>query len=213
MGGSSALDAVLRDLSFAGFDPYRRKRLKSKCDVSRSLDCVRELLAHGAIWNPDEKYDLNSLRRSLLECEPGVTIELLQVLRKHNACPAERVHKLLGTPRMKEHLKPETSALLRLGIHLSARPNLKQERNAGGLSYRWRKARRVFTSPDPDYHEKVDLLLIPCAPLARMNSPLDEWGPIQVRKRGSMAYRKDHATDSSPPSLSGPEQPRLMRSS
>ncbi|HVR26562.1 MAG TPA: hypothetical protein VMU26_24955 [Candidatus Polarisedimenticolia bacterium] len=28
-GGSSALDAALRDLSFAGFDPYRSKRLKS----------------------------------------------------------------------------------------------------------------------------------------------------------------------------------------
>jgi len=131
-GGSSALDAALRDLSFAGFDPYRSKRLKSKYDVSRALDCVRELLAHGAIWNPDEGYDLNSLRRSLLECEPAVTIELLQVFRKHNACPAEPVHKLLGTPRMKEHLKPETNALLRLGIHLDARPNRRKRQRLTG---------------------------------------------------------------------------------
>jgi hypothetical protein len=84
---------------------------------------VRELLAYGAIWNPDEGYGLNSLRRSLLECEPAVTIELLQLFRKHNACPAERVHKLLGTPRMKEHLKPEANALLRLGINLNTRAN------------------------------------------------------------------------------------------
>jgi len=100
-GGSSALDTGLRDLSFSRFDPYGSKRLKSKYDVSRALDCVRELLAHGAVWNPGENYDLNSLRRTLLECEPEVTVELLQMFRKHNACPAERVHKLLGTPKMK----------------------------------------------------------------------------------------------------------------
>lgn len=122
-GGSSALDTALRDLSFARFDPYGSKRLKSKYDVSRALDCVCELLAHGAVWNPGENHDLNSLRRTLLECEPEVTVELLQMFRKHHACPAERVHKLLGTPRMKEHLRPQTNALLPLGIHLDAKPN------------------------------------------------------------------------------------------
>lgn len=127
-GGSSALDTALRNLSFARFDLHRSTQLKSRYDVSRALDCVSELLAHGAIWNPGENYDLNSLRRSLLECEPNVTIELLQLFRKHNACPAERVHQLLGTPRMKEHLKPEANALLRLGIHLDAGPNLRQKR-------------------------------------------------------------------------------------
>ena len=125
-GGSSALDTSLRDLSFARFDPYGSKRLKSKYDVSRALECVRELLAHGAIWNPGENHDLNSLRRTLLECEPEVTVELLQMFRKHNACPAERVHKLLGTPKVKEHLRPQTNALLRLGIHLDASPNLRR---------------------------------------------------------------------------------------
>ena len=128
-GGSSALDTALRDLNFARLDPYGSKRLKSKYDVSRALDCVRELLAHHAIWNP-EAYAVNSLRRTLLECEPDVTIELLQMFRKHNACPAERVHTLLGTPRMKEHLKAKTDALLRLGIHLDARPKVSGRRQS-----------------------------------------------------------------------------------
>jgi hypothetical protein len=123
-GGSSALDTALRDLNFARLDVYDSKRLKSKYDVSRPLDCVRELLSHGAIWNPDT-YEVNSLRRTLLECEPDVTIELLQIFRKHNACPAEKVHRLLGTPRMKEHLKPKTEALLRLGINLCPTPNTR----------------------------------------------------------------------------------------
>jgi hypothetical protein len=119
-GGSSALDTVLRDFRAVRFDTYNWKRPKSKYDVSQSLDCVSVLLAHGAIWNPEESYDLNCLRRTLLECEPDVTIELLKLFREHNVCPAERVHRLLGTPRMKDHLKPVSNSLLRLGIHLDA---------------------------------------------------------------------------------------------
>jgi len=126
-GGSSALDTALWGLSFARLDPYGSQRLKSKYDVSNALDCVRELLAHGAIWSPQDAYRVSSLRRTLLDCEANVTIELLQLFRKYNACPAERVHKLLGTPRMKEHLKPATEALQRLGIHLEAGPKLRHQ--------------------------------------------------------------------------------------
>jgi hypothetical protein len=130
-GGSSALETTLWRLSFARIDPYGSKRLKSKYDLWKDLDCVRELLSHGAIWNPEDAYHVNSLRHTLLECEPDVTIELLQMFRKHNACPAERVHRLLGAPRMNEHLKPKTEALLRLGIHLDAGPKGIRHRQSG----------------------------------------------------------------------------------
>jgi transposase len=61
--------------------------------------------------------------------------------------------------------------------------------------YRWGKARRVLTSPDPRYHEKVELLLntLRCLGENKMFFFLDEWGPVQVRKRGGKAYRNDHA--------------------
>jgi hypothetical protein len=130
-GASSSLETALWHLSFARFSPYGSNRLKSKYDVSNDLDCVRELIAHGAIWNPDDTYQVTSLRRTLLECEPDVTIELLQMFRKHNTCPAERVHTLLGTPRMKEHLKSKTDSLLRLGIHLDTGPNGTRRRQPG----------------------------------------------------------------------------------
>ena len=57
--------------------------------------------------------------------------------------------------------------------------------------YGWRKARRVLTSPDPSYREKVALLLKTLQSLAadEMFFFLDEWGPVQVRKRGGSAYR------------------------
>ena len=54
----------------------------------------------------------------------------------------------------------------------------------------------MLTSPDPRYHEKVELLLntLRCLGENEMFFFLDEWGPIQVRKRGGKAYRNDHAT-------------------
>lgn len=120
-GGSSALETALWHMSFGRLDPLDLKRLRPKYQLSGALECVRVLLEHGAIWNPDDAYHVNSLRKTLLECEPDVTIELLQMFRRHNACPAERVHKLLGTPRMEEHLRGQASALSRLGINLDVR--------------------------------------------------------------------------------------------
>lgn len=116
-GGSSALDTVLRDLGFAR-PMYGSKGLKSKYDVAREFECLGELLSRGAIWNVSDAHEMNALRRTLLECEPDVTIDLLQLFRNHNACPAERVHSLLANPRMKQHLNSATNALSRLGIHL-----------------------------------------------------------------------------------------------
>ena len=50
--------------------------------------------------------------------------------------------------------------------------------------------------PDPSYHEKVELLLNTLRYLGENEIFFffDEWGPIQVRKRGGKAYRNDHAT-------------------
>ena len=60
--------------------------------------------------------------------------------------------------------------------------------------YRWRKARRVLTSPDRCYHEKVELLLTTLHSLTsdEMFFFLDEWGPVQVKKRGGKAYRRQY---------------------
>jgi hypothetical protein len=62
--------------------------------------------------------------------------------------------------------------------------------------FRWRKARRVLTSPHPRYHEKLELLLNTLHHLGEneMFCFLDEWGPTQVRKRGGKAYRNEHVT-------------------
>ncbi len=59
------------------------------------------------------------------------------------------------------------------------------------IGYKWSKARQVLTSPDPEYREKVELLLKTLRSLTtdELFFFLDEWGPVQVRKRGGKAYR------------------------
>jgi hypothetical protein len=127
-GGSRAVDAALWHLDVAGINLHGGKGPKPKYVASKELACLGELLTHGAIWNPSEKYQVNSLRSALLGYQPELTIELLHMFRKYNACPAERVHALLGTPRMKEHMKPQEGALLRLGIHLDAAAPVKRRK-------------------------------------------------------------------------------------
>jgi transposase len=60
-------------------------------------------------------------------------------------------------------------------------------KNAG---YGWKKARRVLTSPDPHYRDKVELLLKTVRSLAARELLffLDEWGPVHVKKRSGRAY-------------------------
>src|SRR5262249_21443719 len=59
-----------------------------------------------------------------------------------------------------------------------------------GAGLRWTKSRRVLTSPDPKYREKVDLLLQTLHSL-KVNEDLffvDELGPLQVRRYGGRSY-------------------------
>jgi transposase len=59
------------------------------------------------------------------------------------------------------------------------------------VGYAWRKARRVLTSPNPNYQEKVELLWKTLQSLrtSELLFYCDEWGPVQVRKRDGRAYR------------------------
>ena len=60
--------------------------------------------------------------------------------------------------------------------------------NAAG--YKVRKARRVLTSPDPAYREKVELLLqtLQCLKPTEMLFFIDELGPLQVKRYGGRCY-------------------------
>jgi hypothetical protein len=112
-GGSSALDAALwrLDPGPIGLDGFSLSRVSAW----EALENIGLLLAHGAIWNP-EPYQMNSLRKSLMAHDTSVTVDLLQLFRKHSSCPAALIHKLIGTPKMREHLASQSWKLDRLGL-------------------------------------------------------------------------------------------------
>jgi hypothetical protein len=148
-GGSSALDCCLWHLNFGSFGLYRSGQ-KSKYAVSKALDCTQELASHGGIWNPNDQSAMNSLRRSLYECEPAVTIELLQLFVKHSACPTERLKELLRTPRMKEHLASQAWHLSRIGLKPEDKRNLKKQPPPAELLARYNRVElyeKVWSQP------------------------------------------------------------------
>jgi transposase len=63
--------------------------------------------------------------------------------------------------------------------------------------YRFRKAREVLTSPDPDYREKVNLLLNTLHNIKddELLFFIDELGPLRVRKYGGRTYMKEQAQE------------------
>jgi hypothetical protein len=67
-----------------------------------------------------------------------------------------------------------------------------------GLS--WKKSRRVLTSPDPNYREKVELLLNTLQSLKADEDLffIDELGPLQVKRYGGRSYTPKGATPTHP---------------
>jgi transposase len=72
-----------------------------------------------------------------------------------------------------------------------------------GLS--WKKSRRVLTSPDPNYREKVELLLNTLRSLKADEDLffIDELGPLQVKRYGGRSYTPKEVT---------PTHPQIQRS-
>jgi hypothetical protein len=125
-GGSSALDTCIWHLGFPSFNPYGFKHLKATYQVSNDIENIRELAERGAVWKPDRS-SMNSLRRNLYQCEPRVTIDLLRVLLKYNACSMEQAHELLTHPRMREHLASESWHLTRLKLDIADKRSQKPQ--------------------------------------------------------------------------------------
>src|SRR5262249_26270980 len=65
---------------------------------------------------------------------------------------------------------------------------------------RWKKSRRVLTSPDPNYREKVELLLNTLRSLKTEEDLffIDELGPLQVRRYGATCYTPKGKTPTHP---------------
>lgn len=103
-GGSSALDHCFWRLGWGTYDQLQSKRLSTKYEVSKTFDCIRELVEHRAVWKPKDRSELNQVRQALYKCEPAVTVDFVKLLAKNKASPEATLEQLLDAPRMRQHL-------------------------------------------------------------------------------------------------------------
>lgn len=115
-GGSSAVDRCFVYMHLEGLVPAHFERSKGIYSVQNSMENLRVLVQHGAVWKPDERRDMNSVRRTLLECTPSVSIELLKILVAQNACSVETVKDLFSSEAFRKHLAAEQWQLSRLKL-------------------------------------------------------------------------------------------------
>ncbi len=115
-GGSSSLSRCLHFMRFEriGIRGFAGKR--AVYSVSESLRKIRILVEHGAIWNPEDAYEMNSLRRTLLECEPEVSIAFFKIFVPNAVCSHDTWKSLFSSARFRQHLEKESWWLTRLKL-------------------------------------------------------------------------------------------------
>jgi len=125
-GASMAMDRCLSHLDFEAI--LYRQRI-TRWGVRRTMECLEELVKHGAIWRPDDSWRMSTVRRTLYRADPEVTVDLLMLFIKHRSCSEETLCELVRPPKMRQHLKPCEKNLLRLGLDLrSAREKAEKAR-------------------------------------------------------------------------------------
>jgi ankyrin repeat protein len=138
-GGSQALDRCLWHLNWSEYTPWAKDQPRSKYEVRKAFECITELVRRGARWVPDERYQINSLRRCLCECEPAVATELLQLFVRSNVCSPDNIKELLKPPRMKAHLSSQEWHLARIGLTPDGKPKVKPEPTPSELMRRYNR--------------------------------------------------------------------------
>jgi len=96
--------------------------------------------------------------------------------------------KVYGINRSNWTLQSLAEAFAKLYGQKPSKSTISRLLREGGL--RWKKSRQVLTSPDPNYREKVDLLLKTLQSLKPDEDLffIDELGPLQVRRYGGKCY-------------------------
>ncbi len=115
-GGSSSLSRSLHFMHFERIGIHGFAGKRTVYSVSTSLEKIRILAEHGAIWNPDDAYEMNSLRRTLLECEPEVSIALFKIFVPNAVCCQDTWKNLFSSMRFRQHLEKESWWLARLKL-------------------------------------------------------------------------------------------------
>lgn len=115
-GGSSSLSRCLHFMHFERIGIHGFAGKRTVYSVSESLRKIRVLAEHKAIWNPEDAYEMNSLRRTLLECEPEVSIALFKIFVANAVCSQDTWKSIFSSARFRQHLEKESWWLTRLKL-------------------------------------------------------------------------------------------------
>ena len=96
--------------------------------------------------------------------------------------------KVYGINRSNWTLQSLAEAFEKLYGQRPSKSTISRLLKEGGL--RWKKSRKVLTSPDPNYREKVELLLKTLQSMKPHEDLffIDELGPLQVKRYGGRCY-------------------------
>jgi hypothetical protein len=115
-GGSAPIDRCWWHIDL-GILHYRRGGLfASTFSLYQTFRTMEALLERGALWLPDDRRQMDAVRKTLSACEPKATVQWLQLLVKYKAASEETIRNLLATPGMREHLSKEWWWLARLRL-------------------------------------------------------------------------------------------------
>ncbi len=127
-GASTALDRCLSHLDFEAILYGQRI---TRWGARRTIECLEELVKRGAIWEPDDSWQMTQVRRTLYRADAEVAVDLLTLFTKHKSCSEGTLRESLRPPKMRQHLKSCVKNLLRLGVDLrTAREKAEQVRIA-----------------------------------------------------------------------------------
>lgn len=153
-GGSTALNACIRNLGWEDIGVVLYGRLTPSHKVSKTRGALCLLLEHGAVWKPGES--LKEIRRALYRLQPAVIVELVGLLLKHHACDEGTTHDLLRTPRMRKHMKGCEDELSRLGLTVDGRRRPQSHEVKPSSTSPGRAKARSWLPPSPYLLHKYD---------------------------------------------------------
>jgi len=115
-GGSSALDRCIWHSQYEDAGHLPHKDLYRLWRSSRTWDALTVLLKAGAVWRPHDDWTIRHLRRTLLEMEAALVVDLFELLRTHHGCTDETLHVFLDNSAMRQHLAGQERQLAQLGL-------------------------------------------------------------------------------------------------
>jgi hypothetical protein len=111
-GGCSAVRDLLVDIDWEcpKYDPWSRTEKRKNRDIDtdearRKIKEIHLLAKYGARWVPEDRSEMNFIRRSLIKMTPDYTVEFIWIMAKNQACTRDAISDLLRTPAIKAVVK------------------------------------------------------------------------------------------------------------